>query len=122
MSYITPEITNDGVALMDIIDMFFKKRIRELPATMGNITPDTAAEIATGRLAMMDAIISFYVRTPTPVECDKFWDPAVVWSRWPVRWRRARTRTRKRARISMLVWSLLNQKELRSASHNNQSR
>ena len=122
MSYITPEITNDEVALMDIIDMFFKKRIRGLPATMGHTTPDTAAEIATGRLAMMDAIISFYVRTPTLVECDMCWDPAMVWSRRTVRWRRARTRTRKRARISILVWSLLNQKELRSGSHNNQSR
>ena len=112
MSYITPEITNDGVALMDIIDMFFKKRIRELPATMGNITPDTAAEIATGRLAMMDAIISFYVQTPTVVECDMYWDPAGVWSRRPVRWRRARTRTRKHGRISMLILFLLNRESM----------
>ena len=108
MSYITPEITNDGVALMDIIDMFFKKRVRELPATMGYITPYTAVEIATGRLAMMDAIISFYVQTPTVVTRDMLWDPAHVWSSRPVRWRRGRARIRKHGRISMLVFFLLN--------------
>ena len=70
---------------------------------MGYITSDVSVEIANGRLAMMDAIGSFFLRPPVVVEGpDRFWDPAGFWSRRTVRWRR-RPRTLKHGRFSMLV-------------------
>ena len=49
-------IARDRLATMAIIRMFFQGRRVLLPATIGYITCDVLAEIANGRLAMMDVI------------------------------------------------------------------
>ena len=50
------KIAKDRLATMAFIRMFFQRRRVRLPATMGYITRDFGAEIANGRLAMMDVI------------------------------------------------------------------